>query len=256
MKRRVVKSTMRTFEVLELFADERRPLRLQEVYAALEYPQSSTTNLLKSMVLMGYLNYHRKSRTYFPTPLVAKLGNWISGYIHSSGAYRRLAEELQARTDETVAVAAQNDLFVQYNVLLTPNHEFKLAPPVGTMRTMVNSSSGLAMMSKMKNRDIDKLCRYTNYYELNKSEHVSVEEVMRRVDWVRHVGYSFVPNSPSPEVSSISMPLDTDPHGVPQAIGVGGLSDRIGKNSQRIVSIMSEVISKFSQETITETPYA
>ena len=64
MKRTPVKSASRTFAVLELFRDERRPLRLSEIYTALGYPQSSSTNLLKGMVIEGYLNYNRNTRTY------------------------------------------------------------------------------------------------------------------------------------------------------------------------------------------------
>jgi len=252
MKRRLVKSTMRTFEVLELFAEERRPLRLQEVYNALQYPQSSAVNLLKSMVLMGYLNYNRTTREYFPTPMVSNLGSWISGYLHAGGAYRRLAELVQKETDETVAIAAQNDLFVQYHILLTPSHEFQLAPPPGTMRMMVDSSSGLAMMAKMPDQDIDRLCRYTSYYELKQGSSVSFHEVKQRVDWVRHAGYSFVTNSPVDEVSSISMPLGTDPHGVLQAIGVGGLAERISRNAHNIVSIMRDAIVEFDEGNLTQ----
>ena len=74
MQRRAVKSAMRTFEVLELFAEHRRPMALNEIYTGLGYPQSSTTNLLKSMVLLGYLNYNRARRTYLPTMRVGALG--------------------------------------------------------------------------------------------------------------------------------------------------------------------------------------
>ena len=60
--------------MLELFRDERCPLRLSEIYTALGYPQSSSTNLLKGMVIEGYLNYNRNTRTYMPTLQVASLG--------------------------------------------------------------------------------------------------------------------------------------------------------------------------------------
>ena len=78
MQRQAVKSAFRTFEVLELFAQRRMPMPLHEIYTALRYPQSSTTNLLKSMVLLGYLNYNRKERTYLPTMRINALGTWLA----------------------------------------------------------------------------------------------------------------------------------------------------------------------------------
>ena len=157
MQRRAVKSAMRTFEVLELFAERRRAMALHEIYTELGYPQSSTTNLLKSMVLLGYLNYNRNKRTYLPTMRLNMLGNWVAGYIQSEGHFRELVDEMQRRTDETVGLSTQNDLFVQYLFLHGPAHEFKNMPPEGTMRLLVDSSGGRAMMARMKDRAIDKL---------------------------------------------------------------------------------------------------
>jgi len=82
MRRSVVKSASRTLEVLELFSERRRPLRLHEIYEHLDYPQSSATNLLKSMVVMGYLNYNRAARTYIPTSKVGSLGNWLPSFMY------------------------------------------------------------------------------------------------------------------------------------------------------------------------------
>ncbi|WP_249025655.1 helix-turn-helix domain-containing protein [Erythrobacter sanguineus] len=85
MQRTKVKSASRTLEVLELFMEERRPLRLNEIYKALGYPQSSATNLLKSMLVMGYLNYNRANMTYLPTMRVSALGNWLPQAIYREG---------------------------------------------------------------------------------------------------------------------------------------------------------------------------
>lgn len=244
MQRREVKSAVRTFEVLELFAERRSALHLNEIYTALGYPQSSTTNLLKSMVIMGYLNYNRAKRTYLPTLRINALGSWIPGYIQKEGGYRELVRELQRRTDETVALATQNDLYIQYLFIEQPTHEYKLVPASGAMRLMVASTAGHAMLSRMRDRDINKLYRYTNYYELIQPR-VDIAVLMREIEWVRHTGYSYIANAPWPETSSIAFALNADLDGIPLAIGVGGLADRIHRNRSDIVRITREVIAEF-----------
>ena len=246
MRRKAVKSATRTFEVLELFADRRRPLALHEIHGTLGYPQSSTTNLLKSMVMMGYLNYSRDRRTYQPTMRLSALGSWITGYIQSKGQFRELVDALQRRTDETVGLSTQNDLFVQYLFLKAPEHEFKNPPTDGTMRLLVDSSGGLAMISRMSDCAIDKLCRYTNYYEMG-SERCAFDAVMREVAIIRRLGYCHAPERPTPDVSSISIALDQDLHGIPLAIGVGGLAARIDGRKTEIVAIMRELIAEFAE---------
>ncbi len=247
MRRQAVKSAMRTFEVLELFAERRTPMALHEIYTALNYPQSSTTNLLKSMVMLGYLNYNRARRTYLPTMRINALGGWLARYIQTEGGFRDLVEEMQRRTDETVSLVTQNDLFIQYLFLRTPDHPYKNAPPDGTMRMLIDSSGGRAMMSRMSDRAIDKLCRYTNHYEIGAGLNVSYAEVMKDINWVRHVGYCYRPNYPTSDVSSISIALDADLHGIPLAIGVGGLSERIARNKVDIIATMRELIAEFQR---------
>jgi DNA-binding IclR family transcriptional regulator len=253
MRRKAVKSATRTFEVLELFAERRRPLALNEIYTVLGYPQSSTTNLLKSMVMMGYLNYSRSQRTYQPTMRLASLGSWITGYIQSKGGFRELVDEMQRRTDETVGLSTQNDLFVQYLFLKTPDHDFKNAPPDGTMRLLVDSSGGLAMMSRMSDCAIEKLCRYTNYYEMG-SERVVPDAIIKSIKIIRRVGYCYLPNRPTPDVSSISIALDHDLHGIPLSIGVGGLAERIDGRKTEILKIMREMIADFAARHVGEEP--
>lgn len=247
MERKGVKSALRTFEVLELFAERRTPLHLHEIYTTLGYPQSSTTNLLKSMVMMGYLNYNRAKRTYLPTTRISLLGNWLPGYMEASSGYRQLAEELQRRTDETVALISQNDLYIQYMSILTPSHEFKSAPTAGAMRLMVDSSSGLALMAKMKDRAIEKIWRYTNYYKLRPEHEASFADLMREINWVREVGYAYVPKRPTPELSSIAMALDGELFGIPLAIGVGGMADRLARNQHEIINTMKELLKEFAE---------
>ncbi len=246
MQRRAIKSALRTFEVLELFAERRKPLHLNEIYTVLGYPQSSTTNLLKSMVLLGYLNYNRVTRTYLPTQRVGALGSWISSYIQAEGGYRELVDDLQQRTDETAVLMTQNDLFIQYLFIKAPDHEFKRPPIDGGMRMLVDSCGGRALLSRMSDPQIDMICRYTNHYEMAGTDRVSIEDVMRDIRWIRHTGYAYVPKRPTPDVSSIAIALDADLHGIPLALGIGGMAERVDANKVELLATMRNVAEEFS----------
>lgn len=246
MQGRTVKSALRTFEILELFKSFRRPMRLNEIYQALNYPQSSTTYLLKSMVNMGYINYNREDRTYLPTVRVSSLGNWLSGFIYGEITYQESVKELQRLTDETVGLASQNDLFIQYILLHVPAHEYKLPPPAGAMRAMVDSTSGLALMSKMSDEAIDKICRYTNYYQIL-DKRVEVEDVLDQVRQVRKSGFVLLRTGEHNQLASIAMPLAKTIHNLPLAIGVGGYADRIIDARRDIVRHMRTIVKKIAE---------
>ena len=248
MQKFAVKSALRTFEVLELFREERRPMRLNEIYTALGYPQSSATNLLKSMVITGYLNFNRTTRMYVPTMRVSDLGSWLPRYIHQDGALRAMVEQVQRDTDETVGLVAQNDLQIQYVMLLTPDHEYKAAPNQGDMRLMIDSSTGLAIMSKMSDRSIEKLYRYSRYYHPEMEYFASLDELMREIRWIRFIKSAYIHKRPTPEVSSIAISLDGDSNGIPLALGVGGFSDRIRAKKDEILTAMRDAVSDFNND--------
>ncbi len=257
MIRRPVKSASRTFEVLELFRDQRQPLRLNEIYTALGYPQSSATNLLKSMVMAGYLNYNRATRTYLPTLQVMSLGNWLYSYISADHGYGWLLDELQRRTDETAVLVTQNDLFIQYIMMRLPAHPHKRPPHVGEMRLMIDATSGLALMSQMHDREIDKICRYSNYYELSPGGRVDSAELMRKIAWIRQTGYCYWDEHPVPGIASMAFPLADTLHGIPLAVGVGGTTERLSVNKSELVRISREVIAEFRDRFshVADEPY-
>lgn len=257
MERRPVKSTMRTFEILEMFEEQRQPLRLQDIHRKLGYPQSSATNLLKSMVLMGYLNYNRSTRTYLPTTKVSTLGNWVPGFVHYNGRHHALIEEIQRRTDETALLVSQNDLFAQYLIVCEPEHSHKMPPPQGGLRMLVDSVGGLALISTMSDREIDKVCRYTNYYELNRErdfysdkvhDRISTAEIMAEVRWIRRVGYAYRAGVPNPDVAALAVSLRSKTHGIPLAVGVGGMRERVEPRRDAILRELRGLVEEFEAE--------
>lgn len=77
--------------VLEYFDEIQQPISLKDIAAHFEYPVSSASALLKSMVVMGY-RYDGYSRTYMPTMRIATLGNWVQGALFGEAASSRADE--------------------------------------------------------------------------------------------------------------------------------------------------------------------
>ena len=109
-----VKSATRALDILQYFSKVRQQKAMSEVALALGYPQSSTTVLLKTLVMLGYLNFDRRDRVYFPTPKVTSLGEWIPRALFGSGQALEAMRDVHAATGETVSINAKNDIYVQY----------------------------------------------------------------------------------------------------------------------------------------------
>jgi DNA-binding IclR family transcriptional regulator len=109
----------------------------------------------------------------------------------------------------------------------------------------VDSSAGLSLMARMDDRAIDKLVRYSNAYNSGDGLRVSFTEIIAKVEQVRRLGYAYIPNRPTPAVSSITMALEADLYGVPLVLGVGGMADRIAAAKDDIVGVLRELVHGF-----------
>lgn len=240
-----VKSAARVLQLMELFAEVRAPLRQNSIVTRLAYPQSSTTDLLKSLVGLGYLNYHRASRTYFPTTRVAALGEWVNHYTLGSGELIGLMHRIQTATHETVALVSQNDLYIQYLRVIAPDHPLKFPPPEGTMRLLTQSSAGLVLLSRMSDSAVARLIRHIDARGRGEVPRTDVPGLLEQIRGVRLNGYAYLAGIPVPQAATVSLPLPDGPHGIPMAIGVGGATARITRNRDRIVAAMREALSAY-----------
>jgi DNA-binding IclR family transcriptional regulator len=244
MRRPPVKSAVRVIEIFEYFAEARRTLALKDIVDRLGYPQSSTTNLLKSLVSMGYLHYDRVERTYYPTFRITNLGDWFSDVIDDD--LLALMRRLQSKTTETVLIATQNDLYLQYLRVLDSTHSLRFNIKEGSMRLLTQSSLGWILLSGMSPSSVEKLCRHINAAESESSRRVSIPGFLKEIEKVAKQKYCYVPNLPELGGGSVAMLLPGTLRGQRIAIGVGGLCARLEKTLERTVVEMRRAIAKYA----------
>jgi DNA-binding IclR family transcriptional regulator len=238
-----VKSAQRALEILELFSRHRRPLALKEVLDDLGYPTSSGSALLKSLVALGYLDYDRERRTYFPTMRIAVLGAWVPGVLFGDSQLLSVLEDLHRRTGETVILAVQSDLHAQYvHVIQSQVEPLQIRTPPGTLRPLARSGLGLVLMSAKRDPEIERLRRRINAAGEGASQ--SREDLMARVNAVRARGYAFSKNAISPGVGIIGAALPNGPFGRTFAVGVAGRVPRLEENEEKIVSELQAAIHR------------
>jgi DNA-binding IclR family transcriptional regulator len=244
MQRAPVKSAARVLEIFEVFNACKRPLSLKEITRRLGYPQSSTTVLLKSLIVLGYLNYDRRNRTYLPSLKLASISSWIADHVVPRGPILDLMQELRGETGETVALAVQNDIYVQYLRVIDSDHLIRFHIPEGSMRLLTHSSFGLLFLSLAPSVAAEKTIRHINAAERDPKQRRSVPELLRQIETVRQAGHCFIPNMPMEGAGTVSMLLPWDMYGRPLAIGVGGYVGRIEPNMPEIVAVMRAALAR------------
>jgi DNA-binding IclR family transcriptional regulator len=242
-----VKSARRAFEILEAFHRHRRPLSLKELLDELGYPASSGSALLKSIVAMGYLDYDRERRTYFPTMRMAALGSWVEEALFGDGHLLALMEDLHATTGETVILGAQSDLHAQYIHLIHSAEPLHFAVPPGTRRPLARSGMGWVLLSAKRDAEIEPLLRRINAVS-EPAERLTLDDLMAQIDAVRAQGYAFSRHTVSEGVGIIAAALPSGPFGRAYALGVAGPVARLDRKEAAIVEAIRGSIDRFQDQ--------
>lgn len=225
MSASAIKSARRVIEILEQFDRLRRPLTLKEICHDLAYPVSSAQALLKSLVVLGYLEYDRPSRTYLPTMRIAVLGRWVSEGLFGEAEVLPMMRRLRDRTGETAILGVRSDLFAHYVHVVRSDEPLHYAPAPGSVRPLGRCGIGRLLLSAQSDDEIDLLVRRINIAE--PKARVDLTELMDDIAAIRHQRHVFSRNLFAEGTGVIAVLGPGALHGRRFAIGVGGPVERL-----------------------------
>lgn len=214
---------------------------MSEIALALGYPQSSATVLLKTLVSLGYLNFDRKERVYFPTPKVTSLGDWVPRALFGSGRVLDAARDVHAATGEGVGISTKNDVYLQYVQNFQSIHPLRFVIPEGTLRPLTQSGVGWTLMSTLPDDKIDNLVRRANIAS-EKSMRVTVSSILEKVREIRQKGYCLSQDVPFVGGATLSMLLPVKIQNQPAVLFLGGAKDRFTENHDRYLAVLQRAV--------------
>lgn len=243
----LVKSAGRVLQILEFFDEVQREARVAEIADRLDFPQSSTSVLLKCLTQLGYLDYDPSSRSFLPSPRVALLGTWLDKGPVRNGSLIRMLEELSQRTGDTVILAARNGIYSQYIHVLQARTAMRFHVPPGSRRLVAWSGTGFALLSCGTNADAQALCRRTNAEAPRDQPAIDVRGCLDNVRRAREDGYFFSRGLVTPGAGSIALPL---PRGIdqrdrPLAVAISGPLDDLLRREHGIVAAMRDAVARY-----------
>ncbi|NMN58496.1 DNA-binding IclR family transcriptional regulator [Xanthobacter sp. SG618] len=241
----VVKSAVRTLEILEYFDEIRCPANVVTVSEALGYPQSSTAALLRSMVTMGYLQYDARARTYLPTDRVSLLGSWISPPLFEDGALLRMMRAIQKRTGQLVLIGARNGDFAQYVHVLKQPEAVAHHIQTGMKRPLATSGVGHALLSALPDQDVRRLVHRLNAYAAEAGERVDIAELLPQLTRVRRRGYAFSKHRVVENYGMIAIKLPSELASRLLVIGIGGCVDTLQARESELVTVAREEMANY-----------
>lgn len=186
---RTIKSAHRVLEILEYFDQDRRSASVMEMSRALNYPQSSTSELLRCLTRLGYLHYNRFRRAYSPTARVALLGAWVKPSLFRGGPVLSAIDEVAKATDETVILSTSANYVVQHLHVIHGNSEGAADIHGGETLPVLHSPQGRLLLSSYRNEHVRSAVHRLNAEEEDLDRRVNLNEVMGEFLALRERGW-------------------------------------------------------------------
>jgi DNA-binding IclR family transcriptional regulator len=238
----VIKSAGRSLEVLELFRDAKRPLRLTEIAAALSLPQSSASMLIRSLISMGYLI--RKDRSYAPSMRITLLGNWLNDAVFLRGNLASLADEVSHLTGDTVILATRNSLFVEVLYVSPGRMDSMFHTRPGEARPLTRALMGHMILSALDRQECEGLVTRINAEQRQPERRVKYRTLVPILDRIRQNGYGYVEGT-IPGGANVAVLLPPGPFGDCLVMGNAGTIERIKPRRDEILKFMRAAIAKY-----------
>ncbi|MEP7351539.1 MAG: helix-turn-helix domain-containing protein [Sphingorhabdus sp.] len=239
----VVKSTGRTMQILEFFGDHQAPANIAQVARALAYPQSSTSEIMRSLNALGYLSYNNRDRTFIPTSRVRFLGSWVLDKLHGEDRLSSLVRKANALTGQTAFLAIRNKLESQYIQVAQAVTSLRLHLTPGQQRPLLRSASGRALLKDVSDAEIGKLVRRVNAERRPDESQICISQMLADVHFIRKNKYYFLDKSEiSPGAAVLVMTLPEEMFPTPTVIGVGGAAEILRPQMDALVASISDLI--------------
>jgi DNA-binding IclR family transcriptional regulator len=237
----LVKSAARAIEILEVFASERRRLTLAQIGTLLDYPKSSLSVLLKSLLAQGYLSFLPTDLSYFPTLKVSALGDWIPSVLFGNELLP-LLQDLRDATGETVTVTTPAGRHMRCLRVLLGTHRIALQLDEGTSFPIIGSAVGAAYLAALAPADYEAFIARARQPRSGMSA-ADVDNAERLAKDARQRGFAAAYDMVTDDAGAIAIALPTELYGDPLVIAVAGLSNRISRSEAQIAALLMKRIS-------------
>lgn len=190
------KIAKRVIEVLEFFDEEHREATVMDIVRRYKRPQSSTSELLTSLVDLGLLYKDPYSRSYTLTPRAALLGSYFQPDIVRDGRLTTLIDRLQAQTGLGIAVFGMIGLNTQIFTWRSGGNRIETGRAEaicgGMQERLTDSAAGWLLLSSVEQPRRDGMVRRLNA-EAAEERKFSFPEMSTRLDSCHERGYAVGP---------------------------------------------------------------
>lgn len=203
-----VKLVARTLELIELFAQTRRPMPLTDLAQGLGAPMSSCLALVRTLVARGYLYEVRRRGGYYPTARLHALSALIQTGDPWLEQVRPHLEALRDAANETVMLGKIQDGAVVFLDIVESTQPVHYAARPGERRPLHTSSVAKAILAQLAEAERDGILASADYRRYTDRTLTSREALSADVARVQAQGWASNVDESVADLTGLAVALD------------------------------------------------
>jgi len=252
--RNFAKSASRALDVLLYLANRRSPARAWEIARELGFAASSADQLLKTMLLSGYLIFRSDDKTYAPSPKLGRFARWLTEIYPSDDYVADLLEELHRATGLSVSFSVESDGFMVISDYISARSDTILEQ--GVRVPILRSALGGAVLAARSNTDIRRVLDRARQLRTIEGAvtPAMTATVIHSINQFRQVGYAWKirdehsPQRPAPPgegFMSLAVRLRSTDLGSGMAFGLAGVAREVRPRQTHYATLMHDLADKY-----------
>ncbi|MGF3022178.1 IclR family transcriptional regulator [Methylobacterium aquaticum] len=202
-----VKQAANVLELMEYFAERRRPATLAEISDGLGWPRSSTFNLVGTLVEKGYLYEPRPRAGYYPTPRWLTLAQAVAEAEPLPDVVGDLVADVAAATGETTAIGTLTGVHALFLAVAESRHQVRYHARVGDRVPIHASSAGRAILAQYPPAARQAVYRRIAFERFSDTTPMSVDTVEHELTEAGERGYHQSASEYIADLAGVALPL-------------------------------------------------
>lgn len=241
-----VKQAANVLDLLDFFAKRRRPATLAEIAEGLDWPRSSTFNLVGTLVEKGFLYEPRARAGYYPTPRWLTLARAVTEAEPLPEALHELAADVAREANETTAIGAPAGAHVIFLDVVESTHPIRYFAQIGDRVPIHASSAGRALLAQYGHEERQSLYRKIVFERFTASTPADAAAVEAKLRRAQERGYHQSDSEYAPDLAGVALPI-----ALPQrrlSLVVAGPSSRCVERRPAIAALMKSAIARYAKQ--------
>ncbi len=238
----IVRQAANVLEIMEFFAEAKKPATLAEIADHFGWLRSSTFNLLATLSEKGYLYEPRRRGGYYPTPRWLAMARRVFEVEPLPPWTHALISELSAETGETASIVAPSGVMAVFIDVVESEAPIRYFATIGHRIPIHASASGRALLLQYSKEERDQLYRKVEFRQYGPSTPISIEAVETELRNSIARGYCQSLGDYSRDLAGAAIPLPIGDRRL--SVVVAGPEFRIGPKLPDVAALIARTVER------------